>query len=49
VCIVSVHYKEAENIEELLRRMRAAVPDAHILVIDDGSPDGTAEIATRSA
>jgi dolichol-phosphate mannosyltransferase len=40
-------YKEAENIEELLRRVRAAVPDAHILVIDDGSPDGTAELAEK--
>jgi dolichol-phosphate mannosyltransferase len=38
-------YREAENIEELLRRLRASVPDAHILVIDDGSPDGTADIA----
>jgi dolichol-phosphate mannosyltransferase len=40
-------YREAENIEELLRRLRAAVPDAHILVVDDGSPDGTADIAEK--
>ena len=42
-------YREAENIEELLRRLRASVPDAHILVIDDGSPDGTADIAEKLA
>ena len=42
-------YREVENIEELLTRLRAAVPDAHILVIDDGSPDGTAEAAEKLA
>jgi dolichol-phosphate mannosyltransferase len=42
-------YREAENIEELLRRLRAAVPDAHILVIDDNSPDGTADVAEKLA
>ncbi len=42
-------YREAENIEELLTRLRATVPDAHILVIDDGSPDGTAELAEKLA
>jgi dolichol-phosphate mannosyltransferase len=40
-------YIEAENIEELLRRLRAAAPDADVLVIDDNSPDGTADIAER--
>ena len=42
-------YREAENIEELLTRLRASVPDAHILVIDDGSDDGTADIAEKLA
>jgi dolichol-phosphate mannosyltransferase len=42
-------YVEAQNIEEFLRRARAAVPDADILVLDDNSPDGTAEIAERVA
>jgi dolichol-phosphate mannosyltransferase len=40
-------YVEAENIEEFLRRARAALPDADILVLDDNSPDGTADIAER--
>ncbi|HEX2275182.1 MAG TPA: polyprenol monophosphomannose synthase [Acidimicrobiales bacterium] len=38
-------YQEADNIAEVLRRLRAAVPGADILVIDDSSPDGTAELA----
>jgi dolichol-phosphate mannosyltransferase len=42
-------YREAENIAALLRRLRAAVPDAHILVVDDGSPDGTADVAEKLA
>mgnify|MGYP003325631989 CR=1 FL=1 len=43
VCIPT--YKEIDNIEEVLRRTRAACPDADILVIDDNSGDGTAERA----
>lgn len=42
-------YNEAENIAEVLRRVRAAVPEASILVVDDGSPDGTAEIVDSLA
>ena len=38
-------YNEAENIFEVLDRIRAAVPSAEVLVVDDGSPDGTAELA----
>lgn len=40
-------YEEAENIEEFLRRFRAANPEVDVLVIDDSSPDGTADIARR--
>jgi dolichol-phosphate mannosyltransferase len=45
--IVTPTYQEAENIEEFLRRARAAVPTADILVVDDSSPDGTGDVAER--
>jgi dolichol-phosphate mannosyltransferase len=38
-------YDEVENIDPMLRAIRAAAPDADVLVIDDASPDGTAEVA----
>jgi dolichol-phosphate mannosyltransferase len=37
--------EERANIEEVLRRVRAALPSAHVLVVDDGSTDGTPELA----
>ena len=43
--IVTPTYQEADNIGEFLKRTREAVPDADILVVDDNSPDGTADIA----
>ena len=43
--VVVPTYDEAGNIVELLERLREAVPDADILVVDDASPDGTAELA----
>lgn len=43
--VVLPTYNEAENILEVLDKVRAAAPEAHVLVVDDGSPDGTADIA----
>lgn len=43
--VVTPTYQEAENIAEFLERTRAAAPDADILVVDDNSPDGTADLA----
>jgi dolichol-phosphate mannosyltransferase len=42
-------YDELENLPLILGRVRAAVPDAHVLVADDNSPDGTGELADRLA
>jgi dolichol-phosphate mannosyltransferase len=46
-------YNEAENLERITRaalpRLAEAAPEHHILVVDDGSPDGTGEIADRLA
>jgi dolichol-phosphate mannosyltransferase len=36
---------EADNLDALIRGIRSAVADAHILIVDDGSADGTAEKA----
>lgn len=45
VLVVIPTYQEADNIANILRRVRASVPSADILVVDDGSPDGTADMA----
>jgi dolichol-phosphate mannosyltransferase len=47
--VVIPTYNEADNLEPLVHAVRAAAPDAHVLVIDDGSPDGTGAIADRLA
>lgn len=49
VAVVLPTYNEAENIERLLRELRRIVPDAHLVVVDDSSPDGTGAIAERCA
>jgi len=40
-------YNEKENIENIVRAVFALEKDFHILVIDDGSPDGTASIVKK--
>ena len=42
-------YNERENLSGLLPRLRRAVPDAEVLVVDDGSPDGTGQVADAFA
>jgi dolichol-phosphate mannosyltransferase len=49
VLVVVPTYNEADNIESIATRLHAAVPEAHLLVVDDGSPDGTGQIADRLA
>ncbi|MCU1364150.1 MAG: dolichol-phosphate mannosyltransferase [Acidimicrobiaceae bacterium] len=40
--VVLPTYNEIPNIELMLRTLREVVPYCHVLVVDDGSPDGTA-------
>jgi dolichol-phosphate mannosyltransferase len=49
VCVCIPTYNEADNLEVIVARTRAAVPAAEILVLDDASPDGTGDIADRLA
>jgi dolichol-phosphate mannosyltransferase len=43
--VVVPTYNEAGNIGELIERIAAAVPGIHLLIVDDASPDGTADLA----
>jgi dolichol-phosphate mannosyltransferase len=49
VLVVVPTYNELANLEPILGRLRDAVPDAHALVVDDASPDGTGELAEKLA
>ena len=46
--VVIPTYQEAENISVVLQRVRAAAPVTSVLVVDDGSPDGTADLAAAT-
>lgn len=48
VLVVMPTYNERENVAAVLAAVRAAVPDADILVVDDNSPDGTAKIVNET-
>jgi dolichol-phosphate mannosyltransferase len=47
--IVIPTYNEAEMLGATIDRVRQAVPRADVLVVDDGSPDGTGDIADARA
>ena len=46
--VVLPTYNEVLNVETMLRTLRSVVPDADILVVDDASPDKTADAAERA-
>lgn len=43
-CILLPTYNERDNVDPIIRAIFALVPDIHIMVIDDNSPDGTADV-----
>ncbi len=49
VLVIIPTYNEADNVRIIVDRVRAAVPEAEILVADDNSPDGTGAIADELA
>ncbi|WP_436759721.1 polyprenol monophosphomannose synthase [Streptosporangium sp. V21-05] len=49
VLVIVPTYNERENLPPITRRLREAVPEAHLLIADDDSPDGTGAIADELA
>jgi dolichol-phosphate mannosyltransferase len=47
--VVLPTYNEADNLEAIATAILEALPGAALLVVDDGSPDGTGDIADRLA
>ena len=45
IVVIIPTYNERENLPLITARVRAAVPEAHVLVADDNSPDGTGAVA----
>lgn len=49
VLVLLPTYNELENLPLIMERIRASVPDADVLVLDDNSPDGTGALADEMA
>jgi dolichol-phosphate mannosyltransferase len=47
--VVVPTYNESENIERILHRIHESLPEAGVLVVDDGSPDGTGDLVKAVA
>jgi dolichol-phosphate mannosyltransferase len=42
-------YNERDNLPTIVSRVTDALPEIHVLIVDDGSPDGTGELADELA
>lgn len=49
VLVIIPTYNESESLPGVVERVRAAVPDADVLIADDNSPDGTGRLADAMA
>ena len=49
VLVLVCTYNEFANLPKLVSEIRLALPDADLLVVDDGSPDGTGDWAAEEA
>ncbi len=49
ILVIIPTFNEFESLPVILERVRASVPEAHILVADDNSPDGTGRLADEFA
>ncbi|WP_037570681.1 polyprenol monophosphomannose synthase [Phaeacidiphilus oryzae] len=49
ILVIIPTYNEIENLPRITARVRAAVPEAHVLIADDNSPDGTGRLADELA
>ncbi len=49
IMVIIPTYNERENLGSIVNRVRVSVPDAHVLVVDDNSPDGTGTLADELA
>jgi len=49
ILVIIPTYNEVDNIRSVVTRVREAVPEAHVLVADDNSPDGTGKVADELA
>lgn len=49
VLVVIPTYNERDNLGPIIERLHAVLPTTHVLVVDDGSPDGTGDLADAMA